>query len=80
MGYDLNHESSATRYFSKRVMQYWLEEYKIDGFRFDLSKGFTQVDNLNNVGAWGSYDASRIAIWKDYNNLYALLIAQLMSF
>jgi len=68
VGYDLNHESAATRYFSKRVMQYWLEEYKIDGFRFDLSKGFTQVDNLNDVGAWGSYDASRIAIWKDYNN------------
>ena len=68
VGYDLNHESPATRYFSKRVMQYWLEEYKIDGFRFDLSKGFTQVDNLNNVGAWGSYDASRIDIWKDYNN------------
>lgn len=68
VGYDLNHESAATRYFSKRVMQYWLEEYKIDGFRFDLSKGFTQVDNLDNVGAWGSYDASRIAIWKDYNN------------
>jgi glycosidase len=68
VGYDLNHESAATRYFSKRVMQYWLEEYNIDGFRFDLSKGFTQVDNLNDVGAWGSYDASRIAIWKDYNN------------
>ena len=68
VGYDLNHESAATRHFSKRVMQYWLEEYKIDGFRFDLSKGFTQVDNLNNVGAWGNYDASRIAIWKDYNN------------
>ena len=68
VGYDLNHESSVTRYFSKRVMQYWLEEYKIDGFRFDLSKGFTQVDNLNDIGAWGSYDASRIAIWKDYNN------------
>ena len=42
VGYDLNHESPATRYFSN-VMQYWLEEYKIDGFRFDLSKGFTQV-------------------------------------
>jgi len=68
VGYDLNHESAATRYFSKRIMQYWMQEYKIDGFRFDLSKGFTQVDNLNDVGAWGSYDASRIAIWKDYNN------------
>ena len=68
VGYDLNHESTATRYFSKRVMEYWLQEYRIDGFRFDLSKGFTQVDNLNDVGAWGAYDASRIAIWKDYND------------
>jgi glycosidase len=66
VGYDLNHESAATRYFSKRVMEYWLNEYRVDGFRFDLSKGFTQVDNLNDVGAWGAYDASRIAIWKDY--------------
>lgn len=66
VGYDMNHESAATRYYSKRVMEYWLEEYNVDGYRFDLSKGFTQVNNLTDVGAWGNYDASRIAIWKDY--------------
>ncbi len=66
VGYDFNHESQATRFFIKKVMKYWLEEFRIDGFRFDLSKGFTQVNNPNNVGAWGAYDASRIAILKDY--------------
>lgn len=34
--HDFNHESSYTRAFSKRVMEYWIEEYKIDGrIRYD---------------------------------------------
>jgi len=65
VGYDLNHESEATQTFVKNVVQYWIEEYRIDGFRFDLSKGFTQRVNTD-VGAWSAYDASRIAILKDY--------------
>ncbi len=66
VGNDFNHESAATRAFVKRVLKYWLEEFKIDGFRFDLSKGFTQKQTLGNVGLWSSYDQSRIDIWKDY--------------
>ncbi len=66
VGYDFNHESSSTQYFRNRVAEYWITEYKIDGFRFDLSKGFTQTNNPNNVGAWGNYDQSRINIWEDY--------------
>ncbi|OGX88607.1 1,4-alpha-glucan-branching protein [Hymenobacter glacialis] len=66
VGYDFNHESPFTKYFSKRVMEFWMQEYRIDGYRFDLSKGFTQVNNPNDVGAWGRYDQSRINIWKDY--------------
>ena len=68
VGYDFNHESSETRAFSKKVMQFWLKEYKIDGYRFDLSKGFTQKNNPNDVGAWGVYDQTRIDIWKEYYN------------
>ncbi|AYA36769.1 T9SS C-terminal target domain-containing protein [Hymenobacter oligotrophus] len=68
VGYDFNHESPYTREFSKRVMEFWLQEYKIDGYRFDLSKGFTQVNSGGDVGKWGQKDDSRIAIWKDYNN------------
>lgn len=63
---DFNHESLATRYFSSRVMEHWLAEYKLDGFRFDLSKGFTQFNSGSNVTLWGQYDASRVAIWKRY--------------
>jgi hypothetical protein len=63
---DFNHESLATRYFSSRVMEHWLTEYKLDGYRFDLSKGFTQTNSGSNVGLWGQYDASRVAIWKRY--------------
>lgn len=33
--------------------------------RFDLSKGFTQVNNINDVGAWSRRDDSRIAILKE---------------
>ncbi len=68
VGYDFNHESEATRYYRNRVAEYWLTEFNMDGFRFDLSKGFTQKNNPDNVGAWGEYDQSRIDIWKDYSD------------
>jgi 1,4-alpha-glucan branching enzyme len=60
---DFNHESSATKYFVDRVNEYWLTKFKFDGFRFDLSKGFTQTFNTD-VGAWSAYDQSRINILK----------------
>ena len=63
---DFNHESLATRYFFSRVVEHWLQEYKLDGFRFDLSKGFTQFNSGGDVGLWSQYDASRVAIWKRY--------------
>jgi pullulanase/glycogen debranching enzyme len=56
-GCDFNHESQATKDFVDRVTKYWMTEYKIDGFRFDFSKGFT-----NTPGDGSAYDASRIAI------------------
>jgi len=68
VGYDFNHESQATKDLVDRVVEHWLTNYKLDGFRWDLSKGFTQVNNPNNVSAWGAYDASRVAIWKRINN------------
>lgn len=58
-GADFNHQSISTQKLVDRVNSYWLTEYKIDGFRFDFTKGFT-----NTPGDGGSYDASRIAILK----------------
>ncbi len=67
---DFNHESLATRYFTSRVIEHWLTEYKLDGFRFDLSKGFTQNNNCGgsttNESCFANYDQSRVDIWKRY--------------
>lgn len=63
---DVNHESPASIAWVEQIVEYWLTEYRIDGFRFDLSKGFTQTDYGDNVGAWSSYDAGRIATLKNY--------------
>ena len=66
---DMNHESPETQAYVDRSIQQWLEEYNIDGFRFDLSKGFTQTDSGSDVGKWGRYDASRVAILKHYTDV-----------
>jgi hypothetical protein len=59
VGEDFNHESPHTQYLVERIVKYWLQEYNIDGYRFDLSKGFTQQE-----GTWEQYDESRINIVK----------------
>lgn len=64
VGYDFNHESQATKDLVDNVVTHWLTNYKIDGFRWDLSKGFTQTNSGSNVGYWSNYDQSRINIWK----------------
>ena len=81
VGYDFNHESPYTKAFVDTVCNYWLSEYHVDGFRFDLSKGFTQKNNPGNVGAWSAFDQSRIDIlsrmatelWKVTPEAYVIL-------
>lgn len=63
---DFNHSSSLTRKFINRNLKFLLTEYKVDGFRFDFSKGFTQKSSTESTA--GNYDASRIAILEDYYN------------
>ncbi|MFT4535063.1 MAG: hypothetical protein ACJA1A_001604 [Saprospiraceae bacterium] len=65
VGYDFNHESNATQTFVNRVTKYWLDEYHVDGFRFDLSKGFTQTESTND-GTFRAYDQGRIDVLKLY--------------
>ena len=72
-GYDFDHSSQATKNFMDRVTHYWLDEYHIDGFRFDFTKGFS--NNSNN------YDDDRIdllkrmadTIWSVHPNAYVIL-------
>lgn len=37
---DWNHDFLPTKTMFKRALQYWLEEYKVDGYRMDLAQGF----------------------------------------
>lgn len=58
-GYDFNHESTYTQQFVDSVCSYWMSEFKVDGFRFDFTKGFTQTPG----NGW-AYDEARINILK----------------
>lgn len=70
VGSDFNHQQLRTQNYVKRVVKQWIEEYKIDGFRWDLTKGFTQncpssvaggQDNCTN-----QLQADRVAVLKTY--------------
>jgi len=65
---DMNHESLYTQQYVDTVTHYWLNEFKVDGYRFDLTKGFTQNErcggSTSNESCVGQRDDSRIAILK----------------
>ena len=63
VGYDFNHESLYTQAFVDSVNSYWLQEYHFDGFRFDLSKGFTQKESIDDA-QFAARDLSRISLLK----------------
>ena len=68
---DFNHNSPATRTHVERFIDFWLKEYRIDGFRWDLSKGFTPSDypcSPSDVGCWGQFSQGRIDILQNYYN------------
>ena len=63
--HDFKHTYQGTVDYFDDVLEYWLEEYNVDGFRFDLTKGFVQ--NPANFSA-GGYSAERISILTHYAN------------
>jgi glycosidase len=67
VGWQLNHQSAATQYFTENVMKYWMQEYHIDGYRFDEAKGYTQTNSGNDETAWAAFDQSRVDLWTKYN-------------
>ena len=67
VGFDFNHGSDATINYTKQTIDYWLDTYHVDGFRFDLSKGFTQQFFSEN-GGFSAYNQERIDILTDYGN------------
>ncbi len=66
VGSDFNHQQPATQYYVERVIEHWIEEFNIDGFRWDLTKGFTQNCTSNDEGCTNSSQPDRVAILKQY--------------
>ncbi|MDG5490310.1 alpha-amylase family glycosyl hydrolase [Psychroserpens sp. SPM9] len=54
-----------TNDYVKRVLKHWITNFKIDGIRWDLTKGFTQ-NCENNEGCTNSYQQDRVDILKSY--------------
>lgn len=57
-GNTFDQDSPYTKEFFRRITEYWLTEFNIDGFRFDFTKGFTNVQSGNQGN---DYDAARVA-------------------
>ncbi|GAB4162399.1 MAG: hypothetical protein Tsb0033_21330 [Winogradskyella sp.] len=66
VGYDYNHQAPRTQNYVERVIKHWIEDFKIDGFRWDLTKGFTQNCSPSNEGCTNSYQQDRVDILKQY--------------
>jgi len=60
-GNDFDHESQATKDYVDQILRYWIEEYHVDGFRLDFTKGFT-----NGIG--GGWDVGRQNLLKRIAN------------
>lgn len=63
---DFNHQSEATRDYVKQTAQYWIEEFKIDGMRWDLTKGFTQNCDSGDQNCTNALQQDRIDVLKEY--------------
>ena len=57
-GNDFDHFVQPTRDYMDRINTYWIENFNIDGIRFDFTKGFTNSSNAD------SYQATRISALK----------------
>ncbi|MDP5002038.1 MAG: alpha-amylase family glycosyl hydrolase, partial [Flavobacterium sp.] len=66
VGEDFNHQSSLTQYYTRRVIKHWIEEFKIDGIRWDLTKGFTQNCSGGDDACTNAYQPDRVDILKQY--------------
>jgi 1,4-alpha-glucan branching enzyme len=66
VGDDFNHSSTLTRDYVKQTVKHWIEEYKIDGFRWDLTKGFTQNCSGGDDACTNAYQQDRVDVLKEY--------------
>ena len=65
VGSDFNHQQSRTQNYTRRVVKQWIEEFKIDGFRWDLTKGVTQNATGSEANT-NAYQQDRVDVLKNY--------------
>ena len=72
VGSDLNHFRTAgpggdvmTQYVTETIKT-WIQDYKIDGFRWDLTKGFTNACSSGDEGCTNAYQTDRVNKLQDY--------------
>lgn len=75
VGSDINHFRTTgpggdviTPYVTETIRT-WIQDYKIDGFRWDLTKGFTNSCTSGDEGCTNSYLADRVAKLKQYADI-----------
>lgn len=61
-GFDFNHESEATQNLVDSINSFWMSEYRVDGFRFDFTKGFSNTLWYGSDNWASAYDSDRIEI------------------
>ena len=66
VGSDFNHQQDRTQYYVERVVNHWITEFNIDGFRWDLTKGFTQDCTSSDDNCTNGYQQDRVDILKHY--------------
>ena len=64
-GEDWNHDFAPAHEMFKRSIQYWVKEYKVDGYRFDLSHGFCGRNVYDAVTNLKDYYAGLQAVASD---------------
>ena len=65
VGSDFNHSQILTKNYVKRVVKHWIEEFHIDGLRWDLTKGFTQ-NCTGSESCTNAYQQDRVDVLKEY--------------
>ncbi|MCH8523813.1 MAG: T9SS type A sorting domain-containing protein, partial [Balneolales bacterium] len=74
----LNHNDPYIRYWLDRMNRYWIETYRIDGYRFDLTKGFATNFNSSNYHGYNSQRIGNLkrmadAVWEYDKSAYLIL-------
>lgn len=75
VGSDINHfllsgpGTNMTKTYVTRTIQTWIQDYKIDGFRWDLTKGFTNSCSSGDETCTNAYQTDRVAKLKEYADI-----------